>query len=183
MGNAYFFFYYYYFIPNRIVFTIDEVFFVCISTELVFNIDRFKWFHLNLPFFSVTNLIIFFTVYNLYNSSSDNKDGKKSDWTEHRAPDGRIYYYNSVTKKSAWEKPDELKSQAEVIANYFINTQFILIKCCYSRILKIYCDIYLLRLWDFYFTFCGFKTLFKKISILIFKDWSIIIFIIYIYVV
>lgn len=34
-------------------------------------------------------------------------------WTEHKAPDGRSYYYNSETKKSAWEKPDELKTPAE----------------------------------------------------------------------
>ena len=38
----------------------------------------------------------------------------KSDWSEHKAPDGRTYYYNSVTKQSLWEKPDELKSPAEV---------------------------------------------------------------------
>lgn len=37
-----------------------------------------------------------------------------SDWTEHKAPDGRLYYYNSVTKQSAWDKPDELKTKSEV---------------------------------------------------------------------
>ncbi|KAG8225055.1 hypothetical protein J437_LFUL000033, partial [Ladona fulva] len=37
---------------------------------------------------------------------------KKSDWTEHKAPDGRTYFYNSVTKQSSWEKPDDLKSPA-----------------------------------------------------------------------
>ncbi|XP_053694183.1 pre-mRNA-processing factor 40 homolog A [Sabethes cyaneus] len=36
-----------------------------------------------------------------------------SEWTEHKAPDGRVYYYNSVSKQSLWEKPDELKSPAE----------------------------------------------------------------------
>ncbi|XP_055612659.1 pre-mRNA-processing factor 40 homolog A [Uranotaenia lowii] len=36
-----------------------------------------------------------------------------SEWTEHKAPDGRTYFYNSVTKQSSWEKPDELKSPAE----------------------------------------------------------------------
>ncbi|XP_064647674.1 pre-mRNA-processing factor 40 homolog A-like isoform X2 [Lineus longissimus] len=40
---------------------------------------------------------------------------KGSDWTEHKAPDGRTYFYNRVTKKSSWEKPDELKSPAEVL--------------------------------------------------------------------
>ncbi|KAK3925785.1 Pre-mRNA-processing factor 40-like protein A [Frankliniella fusca] len=40
---------------------------------------------------------------------------KKSDWTEHTAPDGRVYYYNSVTKCSLWEKPDELKTPTELL--------------------------------------------------------------------
>lgn len=34
-------------------------------------------------------------------------------WTEHKAPDGRIYYYNTVTKVSAWDKPEELKTPSE----------------------------------------------------------------------
>ncbi|CAG9578868.1 unnamed protein product [Danaus chrysippus] len=36
-----------------------------------------------------------------------------SPWTEHKAPDGRTYYYNSITKQSLWEKPDDLKTPAE----------------------------------------------------------------------
>ncbi|KAM7138873.1 LOW QUALITY PROTEIN: pre-mRNA-processing factor 40 homolog B [Macrochelys suwanniensis] len=40
---------------------------------------------------------------------------KKPPWTEHRAPDGRIYYYNCNSKQSTWEKPDELKSKAELL--------------------------------------------------------------------
>ncbi|BES92767.1 FF domain [Nesidiocoris tenuis] len=44
----------------------------------------------------------------------DSANSKKSEWTEHKSPDdGRTYYYNSITKKSVWEKPDELKSPAE----------------------------------------------------------------------
>ena len=39
---------------------------------------------------------------------------KKTLWTEHKAPDGRTYYYNAISKESRWEKPDELKSSAEV---------------------------------------------------------------------
>ncbi|KAG5682417.1 hypothetical protein PVAND_011770 [Polypedilum vanderplanki] len=35
------------------------------------------------------------------------------EWSEHRAPDGRTYYYNNVTKESRWDKPDVLKSPAE----------------------------------------------------------------------
>ncbi|KAK9876064.1 hypothetical protein WA026_011173 [Henosepilachna vigintioctopunctata] len=36
-------------------------------------------------------------------------------WTEHKAPDGRTYYYNSVTKQSSWQKPDQLKSPTELM--------------------------------------------------------------------
>ncbi|XP_004925558.1 pre-mRNA-processing factor 40 homolog A isoform X3 [Bombyx mori] len=38
---------------------------------------------------------------------------QSSPWSEHKAPDGRTYYYNSVTKQSLWEKPDDLKTSAE----------------------------------------------------------------------
>lgn len=44
-----------------------------------------------------------------------------SEWTEHKSPDGRTYYYNNVTKQSLWEKPDELKTIAEVI---FVDTRY-----------------------------------------------------------
>ncbi|KAK1151156.1 hypothetical protein AOXY_G33183 [Acipenser oxyrinchus oxyrinchus] len=40
---------------------------------------------------------------------------KKSLWTEHKAPDGRTYFYNSESKQSTWEKPDELKSKVELL--------------------------------------------------------------------
>uniref|UniRef100_A0A7N6B2K1 Pre-mRNA-processing factor 40 homolog A n=1 Tax=Anabas testudineus TaxID=64144 RepID=A0A7N6B2K1_ANATE len=39
--------------------------------------------------------------------------GPKSLWTEHKSLDGKTYYYNTETKQSTWEKPDELKSPAE----------------------------------------------------------------------
>uniref|UniRef100_A0A8C1T1U9 Pre-mRNA-processing factor 40 homolog A n=1 Tax=Cyprinus carpio TaxID=7962 RepID=A0A8C1T1U9_CYPCA len=38
---------------------------------------------------------------------------RKSVWTEHKSLDGKTYYYNTETKQSTWEKPDELKSPAE----------------------------------------------------------------------
>lgn len=45
---------------------------------------------------------------------------QNEQWSEHKAPDGRTYYYNSVTKQSSWQKPDQLKTSAEVrITNYF----------------------------------------------------------------
>uniref|UniRef100_A0AAQ5Z476 Pre-mRNA-processing factor 40 homolog A n=1 Tax=Amphiprion ocellaris TaxID=80972 RepID=A0AAQ5Z476_AMPOC len=39
--------------------------------------------------------------------------GTSSLWTEHKSLDGKTYYYNTETKQSTWEKPDELKSPAE----------------------------------------------------------------------
>lgn len=36
-----------------------------------------------------------------------------AEWTEHKSPDGRTYYYNNITKQSSWDKPDELKTLAE----------------------------------------------------------------------
>ncbi|XP_071602439.1 pre-mRNA-processing factor 40 homolog A isoform X5 [Heliangelus exortis] len=40
-------------------------------------------------------------------------NSSKSTWTEHKSPDGRTYYYNTETKQSTWEKPDDLKTPAE----------------------------------------------------------------------
>uniref|UniRef100_A0A8C0GST4 Pre-mRNA processing factor 40 homolog B n=1 Tax=Chelonoidis abingdonii TaxID=106734 RepID=A0A8C0GST4_CHEAB len=40
---------------------------------------------------------------------------QKPPWSEHRALDGRVYYYNCSSKQSTWEKPDELKSKAELL--------------------------------------------------------------------
>jgi len=34
-------------------------------------------------------------------------------WTDHKTQDGRTYYYNHITKKSVWVKPDELKDENE----------------------------------------------------------------------
>lgn len=36
-----------------------------------------------------------------------------SSWSEHKAPDGRTYFYNALTKESRWEKPEELKTLTE----------------------------------------------------------------------
>ncbi|TMW64256.1 hypothetical protein Poli38472_012878 [Pythium oligandrum] len=41
-------------------------------------------------------------------------DGATAQWTEHNAPNGRKYYYNSVTGESTWERPaDFAPAQAE----------------------------------------------------------------------
>ncbi|XP_055482917.1 pre-mRNA-processing factor 40 homolog B isoform X6 [Psammomys obesus] len=36
-------------------------------------------------------------------------------WSEHVAPDGRVYYYNADDKQSVWEKPRALQSKAELL--------------------------------------------------------------------
>ncbi|KAF8661346.1 hypothetical protein AX16_001441 [Volvariella volvacea WC 439] len=38
-------------------------------------------------------------------------------WTEHRNPEGRTYWFNTSTKESVWEKPDELKTPFERALN------------------------------------------------------------------
>uniref|UniRef100_A0A1B6EA38 Pre-mRNA-processing factor 40 homolog B n=1 Tax=Clastoptera arizonana TaxID=38151 RepID=A0A1B6EA38_9HEMI len=49
------------------------------------------------------------------NSANEEAKDKRKDWTEHKAPDGRTYYYNVVSKQSLWEKPDELKTPSELL--------------------------------------------------------------------
>ncbi|KAH8093749.1 hypothetical protein BXZ70DRAFT_949059 [Cristinia sonorae] len=57
-------------------------------------------------------------------------------WTEHRNPEGRTYWFNTGTRESVWEKPDELKTPFERALNqtkwkeyfsggrkYFYNTE------------------------------------------------------------
>ncbi|KAI0741910.1 hypothetical protein C8Q80DRAFT_1274258 [Daedaleopsis nitida] len=38
-------------------------------------------------------------------------------WTEHRNPEGRTYWFNTNTRESVWEKPDDLKSPFEKALN------------------------------------------------------------------
>lgn len=35
-------------------------------------------------------------------------------WQEARNADGRVYYYNTITKATQWTKPEDLMSPAEV---------------------------------------------------------------------
>uniref|UniRef100_A0A671YXE1 Pre-mRNA-processing factor 40 homolog A n=1 Tax=Sparus aurata TaxID=8175 RepID=A0A671YXE1_SPAAU len=46
-------------------------------------------------------------------SPQEDQPKKKSLWTEHKSLDGKTYYYNTETKQSTWEKPEDLKSPAE----------------------------------------------------------------------
>lgn len=41
-------------------------------------------------------------------------------WTEHRAPDGRSYFYNSKAGESVWERPQALK---DLEGGLFSNTK------------------------------------------------------------
>ncbi len=43
-------------------------------------------------------------------------------WQEHRTPDGRVYYFNPLTKVTQWTKPEDLMSSAEVR-----------LFCCYGK--------------------------------------------------
>ena len=38
-----------------------------------------------------------------------------NEWTIHVAGNGLNYYFNKETKKSTWEKPEELKTEEEKI--------------------------------------------------------------------
>jgi pre-mRNA-processing factor 40 len=35
-------------------------------------------------------------------------------WQEARNSDGRVYYYNTITKATQWTKPEDLMTPAEV---------------------------------------------------------------------
>lgn len=45
--------------------------------------------------------------------------GKASEWTEHKAPDGRFYYYNAKKAESVWEKPQALKDLESKLKSWF----------------------------------------------------------------
>lgn len=47
----------------------------------------------------------------------------EDEWSECKAPDGRIFYHNRVTKQSVWKRPDELQSPAEKLPSEGMETE------------------------------------------------------------
>lgn len=92
---------------------------------------------------------------NTAGTNSGNKSPKKEEqqqqnnsvWSEHVNAEGKKYYYNRLTKKSVWDKPEELKSKEEVRIWVFI-------------MIELYTDIYCavaFYFWIRYKLFCFFK--------------------------
>ena len=40
--------------------------------------------------------------------------GQPNPWQEHKTPEGRVYYYNPLTKVTQWTKPEDMMTPAEV---------------------------------------------------------------------
>ncbi|EPX75315.1 U1 snRNP-associated protein Usp104 [Schizosaccharomyces octosporus yFS286] len=48
-----------------------------------------------------------------YSQKSQEAIQPVSDWHEVKTEDGRVYYYDSISRKSVWEKPEELMNEFE----------------------------------------------------------------------
>jgi len=46
---------------------------------------------------------------NSHNGKSSGIGDSQEEWRENRAPDGRVYYYNSRTRETSWSRPSSLK--------------------------------------------------------------------------
>ncbi|EDS40752.1 predicted protein [Culex quinquefasciatus] len=42
----------------------------------------------------------------------------ESEWTEHRAENGRTFYWNAALRKSVWEKPDGFQPKPQASSTY-----------------------------------------------------------------
>lgn len=45
---------------------------------------------------------------------------KATEWSEHKAPDGRFYYYNAKKGESVWEKPQPMKDLESEFSFFFL---------------------------------------------------------------
>lgn len=50
----------------------------------------------------------------IISNTSSTTTTNSSIWSEHKTKDGKVYYYNSITKKSVWEKPVEFLQKLAV---------------------------------------------------------------------
>ena len=65
--------------------------------------------------------IILFIIFRMAANANSNWNGggmggggaAASEWVEHTTAQGRIYYYNSRTEASVWEKPESLMTPGE----------------------------------------------------------------------
>src|SRR5690606_26103937 len=80
--------YYYNALTRKSVWTLPVIF---ISHSMLFISIYYDYYDYYLDY-----SIIFIMVSNLL---------KTGEWKEATSSDGRIYYYNTVTKKTTWEKP------------------------------------------------------------------------------
>lgn len=140
------------------------------------------WFSLNLSLFfrrvicSVNNMNVPpgnappmagmppMTGFPVFSMPPPNFPTSNCEWSEHKSPDGRTYYYNSITKQSAWEKPDELKTNAEVwmvlqcfFSCWVSNNHFIYIYFILETIISMSVERILFRQWKSLLLSCNDK--------------------------
>uniref|UniRef100_A0A8C2ZG05 Pre-mRNA-processing factor 40 homolog A n=1 Tax=Cyclopterus lumpus TaxID=8103 RepID=A0A8C2ZG05_CYCLU len=80
------------------------------SIGKVFNLSLFIILHI---LYSLTVKCLTDCVFILTAAAPGTAVSVKSLWTEHKSLDGKTYFYNTETKQSTWEKPEDLKSPAE----------------------------------------------------------------------
>lgn len=53
----------------------------------------------------------------LQNSQRNRAPSNSGEWKEQKTSDGRVYFYNSITKKTQWERPAELRAVQNPLNN------------------------------------------------------------------